>query len=164
MIRNTLITDEFSLGYCLEMQQIWPGSMLFTSSLPHNEDWRDNRVYTIVSKLSGVGGIKVDKSWAQPTLVSVCSHGMVVSQIWVVWRRRRIMRSCSQFPVWTRTTAALHTAACVPIFLQRWDLRYPESCCCHSESPSQTVKCCDFSLFVFLKTFANPIKLTVFEC
>ena len=32
-------------------------------------------MYTIVSKLSGVGGIKVDKSWAQPTLVSVCSHG-----------------------------------------------------------------------------------------
>ena len=50
---------------------------------------------------------------------------MRVSQIWVVWRR--IMRSCSQFPVWTRTTAAvtaaLHAAACVPISLQRRDLR-----------------------------------------
>ena len=63
----------------------------------------------------------------------------------------------------TDNCSTAHSGLCSN-FPAAGDLRYPESCCCHSESPSQTVKCCDFSLFVFLKTFANPIKLTVFEC
>ena len=93
------------------MQQIWPGSVLFTSSLPRR-------------------------------------------------RRRRIIRVCSQFPVWTLTTAAISAAqhaeaACVPISLQLWDLRWdPGLHSCHSPPVTNS--------FFVLENISNPLKVTVF--
>ena len=92
------------------MQQIWPGPVLFTSSLPR--------------------------------------------------RRRRIIRVCSQFPVWTLTTAAISAAqhaeaACVPISLQLWDLRWdPGLHSCHSPPVTNS--------FFVLENISNPLKVTVF--
>ena len=93
------------------MQQIWPGPVLFTSSLPRR-------------------------------------------------RRRRIIRVCSQFPVWTLTTAAISAAqhaeaACVPISLQQWDLRWdPGVHSCHSPPVTNS--------FFVLENISNPLKVTVF--
>ena len=72
-------------------------------------------------------------------------------------RRRRIIRVCSQFPVWTLTTAAISAAqhaeaACVPIslhLLQIWDeIQVLTSV---TQRKSQTV-------FWFLKTFPILLK------
>ena len=81
------------------MQQIWPGSVLFTTSLPRR-------------------------------------------------RRRRIIRVCSQFPVWTLTTAAISAAqhaeaACVPGLHS-----------CHSPPVTNSFFCS--------WNISNPLKVTVF--